>query len=204
MSEPFEMTHRRAIDILAHAGIGINDNDVVAPILVAGVIWNGWKMAEWCRDLIREIPEKEDDAMEEPTRDSAFRKLVSGTAWGDRIKKREEMESAIDLLATNPAAYGFPEESGDLPERKDGFVGARSPNIQEGMRYKGGVNPPSTMPRPSEPPKPFDPRWKAPATREEAEIATATIAAAAEKLRSSRSEKIATAWRNYFESRRRL
>jgi len=114
------------------------------------------------------------------------------------------MESAIDLLTTTPAAYGFPEESGDLPERKDGFVGARSPNIQEGMRYKGGVNPPSTMPRPSEPPKPFDPRWKAPATREEAEIATATIAAAAEKLRSSRSEKIATAWRNYFESRRRL
>ena len=198
MSEPFEMTHRRAIDILAHAGIGINDNDVVAPILAAGVIWNGWKRDEWCRDLFREIPEKEDDAMEEPTRDSAL--------WGDRIKKREEMESAIDLLATSPAAYGFPEESGDLPEREGGLVGGvvRTVNIKEGMRYKGGVNPPSTMPRPSEPPKPFDPRWKAPATREEAEIATATIAAAAEKLRSSRSEKIATAWRNYFESRRRL
>ena len=55
-----------------------------------------------------------------------------------------------------------------LPEVED-YSGERvlrgrifNVNIQEGMRYKGGVNPPSTMPRPQEPPKPFDPGWKAP------------------------------------------
>jgi len=179
MSEPFEMTHRRAIDILAHAGIGINDNDVVAPILAAGVIWNGWKRDEWCRDLFREIPEKEDDAMEEPTRlERLIRELTTPNpdlggrtpleAGRDCGITSKEMESAIDLLTTTPAAYDLPQESDDLPEREDGFVGGlvRTVNIKEGMRRKGGVNPPSAMPRPPEPPKPFDPNWKTPATRE--------------------------------------
>lgn len=31
------------------------------------------------------------------------------------------------------------------------------PDIKEGMRRKGGVNPPSTMPRPQEPPMPMNP-----------------------------------------------
>lgn len=181
MAEPFTMTYRRSIDILAHAGIGINDKDLVAPILVAGVIWNGWKRDEWCRDLIREIPEKEDDAMGEPTRFEMFvndlDKRVKGLVLAAERRRKafqmrknipEDLETAIDLLATNPAAYGFPEESGDLPECEDGFVGGlvRTVNIKEGMTRKGGVNPPSAMPRPPEPPKSFDPNWKTPATRE--------------------------------------
>ena len=62
MPEPFAMTYRRSIDILAHAGIDINQVRIpgFGAIWLAGEIWNGWQVDYLSRDLIREVPEKED------------------------------------------------------------------------------------------------------------------------------------------------